>query len=153
MGFDSELETATLVQGQRRRGAHGLSSSMPAKLMDGLGTGSLLFFFFEPSFSHAFSHSFLFLVAAMAGLVCAHLRAVASRNRARARFEGTAAEATSSHSIPSFPHGPFAFDPAQVDPHTLAMFQQFQGHVDGRFNAVNAQLDEIRTLVRQLAGT
>ena len=33
------------------------------------------------------------------------------------------------------------------------MFQQFQGHVDGRFNTVNAQLDEIRTLVRQIART
>jgi hypothetical protein len=61
--------------------------------------------------------------------------------------------AASSHSIPSFPPGPFAFDPAQVDPHTLAMFQQFQGHVDGRFNSVNAQLEEIRTLVRQLTRT
>ena len=44
---------------------------MPAKLMDGLCTGSLLFFLFfflELSFSsHAFSHSFMFLVAAMAG--------------------------------------------------------------------------------------
>ena len=61
--------------------------------------------------------------------------------------------AASSQSIPSFPPGPFPFDPAQVDPHTLAMFQHFQGHVDGRLNTMDTRLDAIYSLVRQLART
>ena len=33
------------------------------------------------------------------------------------------------------------------------MFQHFQGHVDGRLNTMDARLDEIYSLVRQLART
>ena len=69
------------------------------------------------------------------------------------RSSSSSQGAASSHSIPSFPPGPFPFDPSQVDPHTLAMFQHFQGHVDGRLNTMDTRLDEIYSLVRQLART
>ena len=69
------------------------------------------------------------------------------------RSSSSSQGAASSHPTSSYTAPPLPFDPSQVDPHTLAMFQHFQGHVDGRLNTMDARLDEIYSLVRQLART
>ena len=70
------------------------------------------------------------------------------------RSSSSSQGATSSHATPSSQAAPpLPFDPSQVDPHTLAMFQHFQGHVDGRLNHMDSRLDEIYALVRQMART
>lgn len=68
-----------------------------------------------------------------------------------ARSSSSSQGAASSHPTSSHTGAPLPFDPSQVDPHTLAMFQHFQGHVDGRLNTMDTRLDEIYSLVRQMA--
>lgn len=68
-------------------------------------------------------------------------------------FTSSSHGATSSHPTSFTTTPPLPFYPSQIDCHTLAMFQHFQGHVDERLNEMDTWLVEIQNLVRQMART